>query len=56
MKRTTHHAFSVDPMTVMLRDFAGANLIFYLGVDPQKHHLLSVPGIKKAPVFIGNTE
>ena len=31
----------------MLRDFAGADLIFYLGVDFQRHHLLSALGMKK---------
>ena len=56
MERTAHHALPADLMTVMLRDFAGADLFFYLGVDPQKHHLLSDRDMKKAPVFIGTSE
>ena len=56
MKRTAGHPGTVDFYAVMLRDFAGADLFFYLGVDPQKHHLLSRQGKKKAPVFIGKTQ
>ena len=56
MKRTAGHSGTVYFYAVMLGNFAGADLIFYLGVDPQKHHLLSVPGMKKAPVSIGKSE
>lgn len=41
MERTTGHAGAVHFDAVMLGGFAGADLFFDLGVDPQKRHLLS---------------
>ena len=40
MKRTAGHPGTVDFYAIMLRDFAGADLFFYLGIDPQAGHIL----------------
>ena len=53
MERTAHHALPVDLMTVMDGNITGADLLFDLRIESQIHHLLSFPGIKKAPVSIG---
>ena len=35
VERTSHHAVAADFESVMLRDFAGADLLLDLGIDPQ---------------------
>lgn len=35
MERTAHHTVAADFESVMLRDFAGADLLLDLGIDPQ---------------------
>ena len=56
MERTAHHAVAVDLMTIIDSNVTGTDLFFDLGVDSQKHHLLSCQGKKKASAFIGKTE
>ena len=56
VKRTAHHAVAVDLITVMDSNVTGTDLFFDLGVDSQKHHLLSCQGKKKASAFIGKTD
>jgi hypothetical protein len=51
MKRAPAHAGSVHLYAVMLSGLPGADLLFHLRIESQAHHLLSLPGMKKAPVF-----
>lgn len=42
MERALHHAVPADLVPVMLCHGAGADLLFDLGIDAQKYHLLSI--------------